>query len=359
MRNVLLVMTCLAAMPLRSAEDDTDEFIVGQLPITATVQLVDQDERPLAGVTIKSNLARSFANDIYVPETAVTDDRGFVTFQGRPEQYRSGSLSFRAVIEGYHPNLGIGRDYGEMYLKKDAGTSRIFTGKLIMRKKRHPVPMHAIRGAIPVPETQPNGPWHFDLIAADWVKPQGSGSVTHLIMRLERDKPFDRKEWERHTNARTAYVAHETLVIEIAGSGNGLQTVAQILPEQSYFTSPYEAPEDGYQAAMRWPWTETSGFREPPEVVAQIQREMPPKGVLYVFRLGGPTQAAPLARYSYGKMLNAPKWDPVNRRIHLSYHYNPEPGSRSLEFDTERNLYDRAIYKKLTGRIGPTPEHLP
>lgn len=202
-----------------------------------TLRVVDDFNKPVQGA--KAGVAtferwdikpgEGFGEDIYRNIYMVTDTNGEAVIKSTS---REANIKYGInPMPGYYYTTG-----GDCWFKQSEG------GKwqpwnpvveLVLRPILNPVPMYArkVKTRIPTPSRK----YGYDLVASDWVAPEGKGKVTDLVFELSG-----------YANSVKDY--DSTLTVSFANPMDGIQPFVPI--KGSDFRSPREAPLDGYQAKL-------------------------------------------------------------------------------------------------------------
>ncbi len=160
----------------------------------------------------------------------------------------------------------------------------------------------------------------FDLIKADWVRPNGNGETPHFIFRRTVAVPMEISQWG-NPDATKPFDA--TVRISAAGQNAGMLSFE--LDKLSFFASPYEAPNGDYV-----PFIEARSYRLSG---GKITNEQTGSGN-YALRLnadaGGKVQW-------FGKIYGGFGWSPVGG-LKFQWYINTNQNSKSLEWNMKENL---------------------
>lgn len=286
-----------------------------------TVRVVDEQGMPVTNATA----AIGFSKNIPPGEgwgtrpfsiTGQTDTNGL--FSAEPEGNPSGSCSARK--EGYYPTLGI--DFMFTNVVGDRWEPWNPTLEIALRKIVNPVPMYAKRVETQIPKS--GEAYGFDLFAADWVRPVGTGEVSDLVFRVDG-------YWSnRFDNAATM-----TLTF---GDADGIQNMASNEFRGSVFTSSREAPESGYESHRTW----RKIRKDTPGHTADVNVSDYNDRMNYVLRIRTVTnEDGTVVSARYGKVYGDMKFGGASSEgsfLKFTYYLNPA-GTRNLEFDPARNLF--------------------
>ncbi len=303
-RLLFSIAVVISTYGLRAQSDDlSNEW-------HATIKVVDESGVPVGGADVAAGYfvapppGESIAKESI---DGLTDSNGLFIASHRD---RSITLGFRAHKEGYYVThvdypLGMPNEYNV------AKWNPSFT--LVLKKITEPIPMYAkkILGGPPV-QNQPVG---YDLMAGDWVAPQGKGQHSDII-------------FTQTLSGKPPYDYELKLTVSFPNPGDGIQefNVPQGLNPGSGLKSPRLAPLNGYQAqivreARNHPGEEAkhSDYNENRNYFFRVQTFLDQNGNV----------KSPLYGKIYGDF------------VQFSYYLNPTPNSRNMEFDPKQNLLKR------------------
>ncbi|HTA31088.1 MAG TPA: HEAT repeat domain-containing protein [Candidatus Cybelea sp.] len=278
---------------------------------TATIKVLDERRQPVpgAGVSIIYYVPAKLDQD---PAASWRKVEGLTASNGVfSASHRDNTLllAFEIQKDGYYRTRD-GFDF-------NADTNRNLALTLVVKKIIHPVPMYANRvdfsHARKVPRDQPVG---FDLMTGDWVAPYGKGTRTHLFVTWN---------WRADQDDSRGY--EEKLTITFPNPGDGIREFDSPGPPGSAgsdLRSPQVAPENGYQPQLvklhSW---------HPARPGTNTYDSVHKNYFLRVQTVLGEDGKVTSALYGkiYGDF-DEPFWTLLN----------PEPNSRSLEFNSKRNL---------------------
>jgi hypothetical protein len=299
-----------------------------------TVRIVDEQATAVADVPVKLEVyshtvpSPDFGRDVWDETTKITDAGGTVTFTRRSP--------INEVVFGVYPTpAGFYEDSGMEFLfdhEPSWGRWRPWNPTVthVLKRIVNPVPMHVRyvgfnwEEKIPVME-EPVG---FDLVKSDWVKPHGEGEVPDFVFWLKVENLPDPPGWNEKRQGY--YHLYRTRFrMSFSNEGDGIQPFYVKLRTGSELTSPSLAPEDGYAIEhMR------RSSRPSPEV---CEDEDEREDVNYLFRVRSVARDGKVVQACHGKIYGNIDYS-LDGKIRFLYYLNPDPTSRSLEFDTKRNL---------------------
>jgi hypothetical protein len=278
---------------------------------TATLKIVDDGRQPVPGAAVSilyyvpPKLDEDPAASWRKVEGLTGADGGLV-LSHRDNSLR---LEFEVQKEGHY------RTHDEFDFT--VHTNRNPAGTLVVKKIIHPVPMYANRvdftHAKKLPPDQPIG---FDLMAGDWVAPYGKGTQALL---------FVTRSWRADKDDQRGY--EDKLSISFPNAGDGIREFDSPGPPGSAgseLRSPQEAPPDGYQPLLI-KWHSWHPGRPGTNTYDHVHKNYFLR-VQTVLNEEGKVKSA-----LYGKIYG--DFDETFWTL-----LNPEPNSRSLEFDPKHNL---------------------
>jgi len=305
MKTFSILTLCVLALTTGCAQIILPEWKV-------TVQILDENGLPLSDVRVDVGYdAPPRAASKVAKKSQRTDTNGVAIFSARSQFM----LGFGAYKEGYYPTL---RQYELGFTEKRRHEPWNPTLKLVLKKMGTPVPMYARKCRIELPKA---GEFiGFDLAEFDWVAPYGKGKRADLIFKVERQ--FE--SWEN-------FEAH--LRIGFPNVGDGILAYPVPIDQGSTLRMPARAPDTGYLS--EWNHTES---HKPGAGWKSDER----KDQNYFFRVRTVLdKQGNIKSALYGKIHGEIQFDVINSKtaiILFQYYLNPEPNSRNMEFDPQRNL---------------------
>ncbi len=212
------------------------------------------------------------------------------------------------------------------------------TIELVLRKKINPVPMYAknVNHLIFPSLTEPVG---YDFLVGDWVDPYGKGKVKDLVFTFKLDYEKEVKVWNPHHGEQTEYKSEYQIEIKMPNKEDGFCPITQekIFPE-SEFKLPYEAPEEGYVEKLIFTSDAEKNIKslEPDadNYFIRIRTELDENGKVKKACYGKFLFSDRLNRIGYSKKIGG------KCIVSFVYYVNPD-GTRNIEFDPEKNLFDK------------------
>jgi len=284
-----------------------------------TVKLLNEDGTPFSGGTVNAgfNITTSYWTDGSKDrvETGVTDANGVFVFRGRTiGEWGCGfdALGYYRFTNG--STVGTNKANGRWEPWNPTYT-------LIAKKIVKPIPMYARKvEMVRVPVVgQPVG---FDLVVSDWVAPHGKGSVSDLIITLQKafvdvEQPFE-----------------ASLTIAFANESDGIQPTIAAPLVGSELRLPRYAPEQGYEKKV----IKSTSRAAANQMIVPANKE----DLNYFFRVRTVKKDDKIVSSNYGKIDRDIDFDIINSDTALlffTYYLNPTPNDRNMEFDPKRNLF--------------------
>ncbi len=179
---------------------------------------------------------------------------------------------------------------------------------------------------------EPNKEFGFDLEAADWVAPHGTGKSTDVIFAVNG-----------YYNSRNDNESR--LVVTFPNEGDGLIEIGGNYRKGSKLMSPHVAPEEGYASRKEW----SKSRKENPDATAAahtkylIAEDYEEEGVNYLFRVR--TILDPqgnVVSAHYGKIYGDFKFFGAHEDGSFigvdALYFNPTTNDRNLEYKVGENL---------------------
>jgi hypothetical protein len=282
-----------------------------------TVRTVDDSQRPVPDVTVTMSFEHNRNPNRRTRIKGVTDTNGEFTGMSKT----SGHVNFGARKAGFYTTLGKPWDGGQ----EQGGRLRPWnpTITLIMRQIINPIPLAAAKPTLTTTNLVDSA--GFDLLAGDWVKPNGRGTNTDLLFEWNCI-------WRANDNREGG------MILKFPNSNDGV--VPQPYSVGSELLLPHQAPLGGYESKPRtWRDDFAPGKRSYSD--GRDKRT----SVSYFFRVRTLTnEAGEVVSALYGKTDGEFFFHGVGddgTGLEFTYYINPEPNNRNLEFDGKTNLFDR------------------
>ena len=246
----------------------------------------------------------------------LTDANGLFAATGNPVN----EVNYQFIKDGYYKTEG---KY-VVYRANDTNTVKDGrwqpwnpTNTVVLKEKRHPVPMYAKSLEIEMPVQ--NVPAGFDLEKGDWVAPYGKGGNPDILIRYS------------NTNTGPGALNYSRqLEITFDNTNDGILVLP--VDGNSILHSLYEAPENGYSHNLLLQEDMTT-FK----IIKQVELDANHYAIFRVRSVadgGGNIVSA-----NYGKLYGPIQYGVLSgHHIIFKYYFNPD-GTRNLEFDPKQNLF--------------------
>lgn len=280
------------------------------------------------GKSVSNALVRGYFDDPRDPDFCGetykirTSENGIVVIKGHGYSLTEGMV----FCKGYYDT-----DY-KFYFKdlpeiKEGDHAGLRKMDLILKKRRHPIPMYVKRVRINIPEEQQD--FGFDMRVGDWVKPHGRGKTADIYFR--------------HFMERTD-IFHITNTINVVIKDNmcGIQKLDN--DQYSQFKTFHLAPEKGYLRELEFSYKrrrdkifENTMLKKTEYLVFKCRPKYDEKGNLVSAHYG--KIIFPL---NCGKEVNA-----QFSELGFTYYFNPTPNDRNLEFAPKKSLFPPSRYTNI------------
>ena len=271
---------------------------------TVTFNVVDDTSQPVAGAKTWVSYHVPPPPDMriaYEKIEGITDTNGVFVASHRS---RTGALGFHVEKTGYY-TLRIPHDLPDQY----DSTRWNVTTNLLLKRMVQPIPMYAKR----IDKGPPvlDKPIGYDMMAGDWVAPDGKGANADII-------------FTKTYNMKSNSDYESKLTVSFPNPGDGIQAfdAPSRIDEGSALRSPYEAPGNGYQPTLT---RLNSSHPGQPLIFEYDANRNYFVRVRTVLDEKGNVKSA-----LYGKI--------YGDFMHICYYLNPTPNSRNVEFDPKQNL---------------------
>ncbi len=301
---------------------------VGCLPVNLTVKVLDDENQPVSQADVEiifsdvraKGFGKGWGNEAkYDKRKGITDANGMFSASGATNY----DISVGAEKASYYKSSG-----GISFYEGGKGKAGDNALVLTLRKKLNPVPMYAkkvnsVWGISKIPVL--NQDVGYDLEVGDWVAPHGKGKTADFVFNVVAESKDPKKD------RKCVYS------IKFSNANDGIQEYSADNGDQSAYRWPYEAPEDGYTTTL-----------EKYNIVTSDRREKNIKNdneMNYIYRVRTKTdEKGNIIEARYGKIQGEITVF-SDSGIQFIYYFNPS-GNRSLEFDTEKNLFIPAGARK-------------
>ena len=293
---VYLILTCVAI-----------NFVCAQSLILhewkVTVKVVDETGQPIADA--KTGVGY-FSKSQPASIDGLTDTNGL--FKASHFAY-SGLLGFSAEKTGYYITRLPSYDLGFTYDPAKWNLSET----IVLKKIGKPIPMYARKKEMKLQiEDQPIG---FDLVAGDWVTPNGIGKNADMFFTVHR-KIINEREYDC------------TLSVTFPNKGNGIVAAPSEADAGSEFKTARTAAKNGYEPELDLHYSNTNQPKSVFGYFIRVQTKLDENGnvksALYGKIRGG---------FRFYAGTKAPR-----AGMGFDYYLNPTPNDRNLEFDPKKNL---------------------
>jgi len=290
-----------------SRGEDTREWPPG-FPANVSIQVLDEEGAPLTNAPVR------FVWRADQQEVVQSDGQGIAFSKGVSEH---GDVGIASQPDGFYASEQTVWVNG--YRENDLEYRQFldFNDTITVKRIRQPARMYVknVRTTIPA-EGEPVG---YDLQIGDWVAPFGIGLRGDILFTLRRE-------------VRSPKDYRAELSVSFPRPEDGIVLVPEG-SRMSQLESDYEAPEDGYTSR----WTIVSS-RSPDEAAGGI-----PSISNAYFRVRTELDETGALRNAwYGKMYGAVRMGlPYLNQVDVLFNYYVNPdGSRRVEFDPSRNIFD-------------------
>ena len=300
-----------------------------------TIRVIDESGKPVENARVGADLERPKIKGVGVDTTAVigiTDSNGLFTVKGSGGSY----LGFNATKEGYYMTVDHFRNF--------TGVSGIIgfrrwkpwnpTIDVVLKKIINPIPMYVAKiqgksSADDLPAILPEEGklFGYDLIAKDWVVPNGQGLHSDFIFKIDVDY---------YNSEPLEYDAMMTL--KFTNPDDGIQSFYAFRKKSSELRSAHRAPITGYQDKLV-----TRKVRVKKEVLHSPYRD----DQNYYFRVRTKRdEQGNIIEAHYGKIygnirFSIPRKGDRKGKIYFSYYLNPNNNDTNVENAPEQNLFPK------------------
>ena len=297
-----------------------------QMPLQkATIEVTDQDGKPVKDALVEMGFWGGPSGTEFGSRTCAknktTTETGIVAIEGGNSVGDSG---IRASKDGYYKA-------STKYIANRVVNRRWEpwnpTVKLQLKEIRKPIPMYAFTTrdsgvriwAFPFPREFPVGPVGFDLMAHDWVEPNGKGKVVDVMLeRLEPKVPE----------------GGNVLIMRFVKPSDGI-IGPYVNDGKNTLKSTHEAPVGSYKTEVRFDNLDRRQVVSPGEV--DVTERWFAFRIRTVVDADGKVVSTHYGKiYGYPEVFRTPKASSLTR---LCYYINPTPNSRNLEWDQKTNLF--------------------
>jgi hypothetical protein len=302
--------------------------------IVAKVTVVDEDGKPVDGAETDLLTYKPIKNMALSREVrqCLSDTKGKAILTGHWGDFSMGVLISASKPGYYASGMEVHPLNGSTYWRPEV--------KLVLRKRKNPVPMYVKDESIdkPIGSLIFRDSIGYDLMKGDLVKPHGKGEVADFIFHVQRQE-IDAKNFS----------AEATLTF--SNPDDGIMFYPLPKDMQSVFIFPQEAPLDGYKNQFFVGRHVSKG-----EFTSQFMKTangelksyyLTDENLHYIFRVRTVRDKdGKIISACYGKIRQQMLFiTGVQReRVDFLYYFNPDPTSRSLEFAPGKNLFKEGGY---------------
>lgn len=280
---------------------------------TLTIEVVDNSGAPVAQAEARISFEAlpGTENESLV---GLTDEKGRFTASG----HTTGIVFYAARKQGYYENVGLRHHFNKRDMGKWVPTDIV--RPVLLKRVIDPVPMYVrqVNLDVPVLDTALG----FDFEIGDWVAPYGKGKSSDLLVvaktRFATLQDFDAK-----------------VIITFPKRLDGFVSFSSSQQSGSVLTSPQLAPSDGYATT----WSRIIS-RRPDTGRSDTATD---ENINYMFRVRTvEDEKGNIKEANYGKIygeIGFGGFAQPKPSVSFWYYFNPKVNSRSLEFDTTKNLF--------------------
>lgn len=288
-----------------------------ELPIARlTLRVIDQDGKPIDGASVYMTFEEptpAFGAGQAIPAKGLTNANGEFTGEGRSFDTKGG----QAEKSGFY----ITQATPFKFEKSVEGKWQPWnpTVDVVLKKIINPIAMYARRVEVQLPVL--DKPLGFDLEAADWVAPYGTGRNSDFIFKLTK-----------RVGSGDDYDAE--LALTFSSKADGIQAMPSAEDGLSELRSPHQAPESDYEPSLA---LARGSSDQKGEYGTDVQNND------YFFRVRAKADEDDnISGGLYGKIYGGIEYFPMQSQtaqIRFTYFLNPSPSDRNIEFDPKKNLF--------------------
>jgi hypothetical protein len=289
--------------------------------VSLDITIRDDDGRPVPGATASGSFFqdRVVSNFKSPDHQGESDADGFVRLTGRDDIY----VDVWARKAGYY-------DTTHRVIVRGGGSRQV---AVLLREKRNPIAMHARDALIRLPEYDRD--FGYDLLRGDLVMPGGKGTVTDIVLRVDRWAPNPKEEGAE-------------LTIRFPNPLDGQRPMEQKNRwGTSVYKTAYTAPADGYIGILQAHLKERLGPDPNSKTFAERHYEKFNLNKPFFLRIRsrqddkGEVVAANYCKVAPGIDLYGWGRESPSPTVGMRHYCNPVPNDRNVEFDIQRNLNEK------------------
>jgi hypothetical protein len=287
------------------------------------VHLIDGDGTPVAQAEVKVFYLQPIQEHDVTVKGLSDGDGDFKASSGYPPM----GMDVRAKKEGYY---SIDKD--RLSPKQDHDLT------LVMRARKNPIALYARHVELSFPV---QGEWlGYDFMAGDWVAPYGKGEHKDMLIKFSHRylgwKPDSEEMLKvRRINAGSSedelkyfYGKWDaTLDISFPSKQEGLVEESERFLDYSVMKLPNEAPESGYVPTL----TRKNNTYSPTNTRSNVG---------FFIRTRVKLENGEIKEANYAKVVGDFDLD-ARGKVRFTYYFNPKPNDRNLEFDLDKNLFEK------------------
>lgn len=287
--------------------------------------VTNEAKEPMQGVDCKAWLNRRGTTSplaTYVV-TGKTDERGITELIGETVRYQTAVAVetpgyYRSTASGHWTNSSEGNRWKPWPVKLN----------LILKKIIRPHPMYALKMSTGTPLSRIKFPksddvsFGFDLIARDWVKPHGKGTVADFVLSTKSGAVL-----------KGDHLPAGNMSLSFSNPADGIFAAVDAPAGGSDLMSPVNAPESGYfKEAFFSNHPRQDGLFPGTELSRRV----------WVFRVRTELDKdGKVISAQYGKIQGHPQVLLFSRghAFRMTYYLNAKKNDRNLEWDRKNNLF--------------------
>lgn len=288
-----------------------------ELPIARlTLRVIDQGGEPIDGASVFMTFEEptpAFGAGQAIPAKGLTNASGEFTGEGHSFDTKGG----QAEKAGFYITQATPFKFEKSVEKKWQPWNP--TVDVVLKKIINPIAMYARRVEVQLPVL--DNPVGFDLEAADWVAPYGTGTNSDFIFELTK-----------RVGSGDDYDAE--LVLAFSSKADGIQAMPPTGGGLSELRSPHRAPESDYEQSLA---LARGSSDQKGEYGTDVQN------IDYFFRVRAKVDEDDnISNGLYGKIYGGIDYFPMQSQtaqIRFTYFLNPSPSDTNIEFDPRKNLF--------------------
>ena len=299
------------------------------------LKVIDEDGRPVEGASVHAGyktLGGSPVHEIGNDKTGQTDRNGFWLYSGIDYAKMASDFGSGATKVGFYETRA--QTIGMRSIKQGLYNNSTNPIVITLKKIISPVPMYAkeVKQKLPAEE----GSFGYDLVVGDLVIPFGKGVTADFIFQIS---PASK------TNTTAQFRWNWNLNITFIGKNNGIQPF--FVPHRNAphygLISDHNAPATGYYPSLLEADGNWRKRYEEPDYRKSERYWM--EEVNYYFRVRSKADGSAIYGIIRGLFRDEHWGNDVVPHVTFYYLLNPD-GTRNVEFDPKRNLFELHTLKK-------------